>query len=175
VEENEVVAQERVAILADWRRYYPNQFCDNCLPLVNPPTPIEVDSPPNSPVSAVFPSPKMRPAARKKSLLDCGVKRPRSSSTGSALVPPPGPSVSQDTPPQRMGQLAIWQRSHLLTMRGAPVSPTGSPGGRPVALARAATFNTGSTREPISHSTRFRIRQGRLRRTSRANNPQSSK
>jgi len=47
VEDNEVLEQERVAILADSRRYYPNQFCDDGLPLVNPPTPIEVDSPPN--------------------------------------------------------------------------------------------------------------------------------
>jgi len=74
VEENEVLEQERVAILADWRRYYPNQFGDNGLPLVSPPTPIEVDSPPNSPVSPVFPSPKMRPAARMKSLLGRVVK-----------------------------------------------------------------------------------------------------
>ena len=74
VEENEVLEQERVAILADWRRYYPNQFSDDGLPLVNPPTPIEVDSPLNSPASPVFPSPKMRPAARMKSLLDRVVK-----------------------------------------------------------------------------------------------------
>jgi len=47
VEENEVLEQEGVAILVDWRRYYPNQFRDDGLPLVNPPTPIEVDSPPN--------------------------------------------------------------------------------------------------------------------------------
>jgi len=61
VEENEVLEREREAILADWRRYYPNQFRDYGLPLVNPPTPIEVGSPPNSPASPVFPSPKMRP------------------------------------------------------------------------------------------------------------------
>jgi len=175
VEENEVLEQERVAILADWRRYYPNQFRDDGLPLVNPPTPIEVDSPVNSPASPVFPSPKMRPAVQMKSLLAHVVKRSRSSSTGSALVPPPGPSVSQDAPPRRTRQLAIRERSHSLTMSGAPVSPTGSPVGRPVALARAATFNTGSTREPISHRTRFRIGLGSLRRNSRANNPQSSK
>ena len=47
VEENEVLEQEGVAILADWWRYYPNEFGDDGLPLVNPPTPIEVDSPPN--------------------------------------------------------------------------------------------------------------------------------
>jgi len=96
VEENEVLEQERGAILADWRRYYPNQFSDDGWPLVNPLTPIEVDSPPNSPASPVFPSPKLRPAARMKSLLDLVVKRPRSSSTGSPLVQPLGPSVSQD-------------------------------------------------------------------------------
>jgi len=174
VEKNEVLEQEPVAILADWRRYYPNQFGDDGLPRVNPPTPIEVDSPPNSPASPVFPSPKMRPAARIKSLLDRVVKRPRSSSTGSVLVPPPGPSVSQNAPRWRTRQPAIRERSHSLTMLGAPVSPTGSPVGPPVALARAATFNPGSTREPISHRTRFRIGLGRLRRNSWANNPQSS-
>jgi len=80
-----------------------------------------------------------------KGLLDRVVKRPRSSSTGSALVPPPGPSVSQDAPPRRTRQLAIPEPSHSLTMCGAPVSPTESPVGGPVALATAATFNTGST------------------------------
>ena len=175
MEENELLEQEHVAILAGWRRYYPNQFADDGLPVVIPPTPIEVDSPPNSPASPVFLSPKMRPAVRMKSLLDRLVKRPRSSSTGSALVPPPGPSESQDAPPRRTCQLAIRESSHSLTMRGAPVSPTGSPVGCPVPLARAATFNTGSTREPISYRTRFRIGLGSLRRSSRANNPQSSK
>ena len=92
VEENEVLAEERVAILADWQQYYPNQFRDDGLPLVNSPTRIKVDCPPNSPASPVFSSPKMRPAVRMKSLLEGGVKRPRSSSTGSALIPP-GPSV----------------------------------------------------------------------------------
>jgi len=120
VVENEVLKQERVAILADWRRYYPNRFGHDGLPLVNPPTPSEVDSPPNSPASPVFPSAKMRPAARMKSLLKRVVKQPRSSSTGSALVPPPGPSVSQDAPPRRTSQLAIRKRSHSLTLRGAP-------------------------------------------------------
>jgi len=64
VEENEVLEQESVVILADWRRYYPNQFGDDGLPLVNTPTPIDVDSLPNSPASPVFRSPQMRPAAR---------------------------------------------------------------------------------------------------------------
>ena len=49
MEENKVLEQERVAILADWGRYYPNQFRDDGLPLVNPLTPIAVHSPPNSP------------------------------------------------------------------------------------------------------------------------------
>ena len=101
VEENEVLEQERVAIPADWRQHYPNQFRDDGLPLGNPPTSIEVDSPLNSPASPLFPSSKMRRAVRMKSLLDRVVKRPRSSSTGSALVPPPGPSGSQDAPPRR--------------------------------------------------------------------------
>jgi len=108
VEENEVLEEEGVAILEDWPRYYPNQFSDDGLPLVNPPTPIEVDSGPNSAALAVFPSPKMRPAPRMKSLLELVVKRPRSLSTGSALVPPLGPSVSQDAPPRRTRQLGIW-------------------------------------------------------------------
>ncbi|PUU72835.1 hypothetical protein B9Z19DRAFT_1136569 [Tuber borchii] len=48
-EENEILEQECEAILADWRRYYPNQFDQDGSPLANPPIPIEVDSPPNSP------------------------------------------------------------------------------------------------------------------------------
>ena len=175
VEENEVLEQERVAILADWRRNYPNQFPDDGLPHVNPPTPIKVDSQPNSPASPVFPSSKMRPVARTKSLRERVVKRPRSSSTGSALVQPLGPSVSQDSPQRRTRHVAIRGPSHSLTLRGATVSPTGCPVGRLVALARAATFNTRSRREPVSHRTRFRIGLGSLRPNSRANNPQSSK
>jgi len=139
---------------------------------VNLTTPIKVDSLLISPASLVFPSPKMRPTARMKSLPNHVVKRPRSSSTGSALVPPLGPFVSQEAPPRSTPQLAIRERSHSLTMRGAPVSPTGSPVGCPVALARAATFNTASPREPILHRTRLRIRLRSLRRNSRGNNPQ---
>jgi len=63
VEENEVLEQERVVILGDWRRYYPNQIGDDGLPLVNPPTPIEVNSLPNSLASPVFLLRMMRPAA----------------------------------------------------------------------------------------------------------------
>jgi len=47
VQENEVQEQERVAILVDWRRYNPNQFGDDGLPIVNPSTLVGVDSPPN--------------------------------------------------------------------------------------------------------------------------------
>ena len=60
-EENEILEQERQAILADWRRYYPNQFGEDGSPLANPPVPIEVDTPPNSPAPPVNPSPKLRP------------------------------------------------------------------------------------------------------------------
>ena len=160
-----------MSILTDWRRYYPNQFPDDSLPLVNPPTRIEVDSVLNSPASPVFPSPMMRPTTLMKSLLERVVKRPTSSSTRSALVLPLGPSVSQDAPPRPTHHLAIRERNYSLTMRRALVSPTGSPVGHTPALARAATFNTGSTREPISHRTRSRIGLGSLRRNSRANNP----
>ena len=74
VEEKVVLEHEPVAILADWRRYYPNQFRDDGLPHLNPPTPIEVDSPLNSLASPVFPSREMRPAAGMKSLLNRVVK-----------------------------------------------------------------------------------------------------
>src|SRR5713101_2782710 len=114
-EENEILEQERGAILADWRRYYPNQFGDDGAPLPNPPIPIEVDTPPNSPASPVNPSPKMRPAARMKSLLDRVVKRPSRLSTGSALVPASGPSASQESPPR---QHTIWERGCSFTMHG---------------------------------------------------------
>ena len=110
-----------------------------------------------------------------KCLLDCVVKSPRSSLTGAALVQLPGRSGSRYAPPWRTCQLAIWEGSHSLTMRGAPVSPTGSPVRRPVALARIAAFNTGSTRDPISHHTKLSIGLGNLRLNSQANNPQSSK
>jgi len=63
VEENQVLEPEQVAIVADCRRYYPNQLREDALPIVNHPTPIEVDSPHNSLESPVFASPKMRPAA----------------------------------------------------------------------------------------------------------------
>jgi len=96
VEENEVLEQKHVAILADWRQYYRNQFRDDGLPLMNTPTPIKVDYPPNSRASRVFPSSMMRPAVQMKNLLNRVVKRPINSSTGSALVGPPGQSVSQD-------------------------------------------------------------------------------
>ena len=106
-----------------------------------------------------------------QTLLEHVVKRSRSSATWSAVVPALGPLVSQDARPKCTGQLAIRDGSHSLTMLRAPVSPTGSPVARQVPLARAATFNTGSTREPISYRTRFRIGLGSLRRNSGANNP----
>ena len=68
--ENEVLVQEPVAILADLRRYYPNQFGNNGLLPLNPPTPIDVNSLPNSPSSPVFPSRKLKPAAGIKNVLD---------------------------------------------------------------------------------------------------------
>jgi len=74
LEENEVQEQERVAIQADWRRYYSNQFSDNGLPHGNCPPAIEVDSPPNSPASRVLLSRKVRPAARMKGLQERVVK-----------------------------------------------------------------------------------------------------
>ena len=175
VEANEVLEQEGVAILADWWRYYPNQFRNNGLPLVNPLTHIEGYSPPNSPASTAFRSPKRRPAARMQSLPKLVVTRARSSSTGSALVPPLGPPGSHDAAPQHTRRLALRERSQSLIMRGAPESPTGSPVGCPVALTRAPAFEAGSTREPISPHTRFRIGLGSLRGNFKAINPQSSK
>ena len=142
---------------------------------MNPATPIKVDSPLNSPTWPLFPSRTLRPAARMKSLLDRGVKRPRSSSPGSGLVPPPGPCRSEDAPPRPTCQPEIWDRSHSLTIHGAPISPTGSPIRRPMALARAARLNTRSPRGPFSHRTGFRIGLSSLRQNSWANNPQSSK
>jgi len=90
-----------VAILADWGQYYLNQFGNDGLPLVNPPTSIDVNFPPNSPALPLFPSSKMRPVARMKSLLDHVVNWPKSWSTGSVLIPLPGPSGSEDAPPWR--------------------------------------------------------------------------
>ena len=52
-EKNEILEQECQAILAEWRQYYLNQFGEDGLPLANPPIPIEVDTPPNSPLSPV--------------------------------------------------------------------------------------------------------------------------
>ena len=74
--ENEILEQQRRAILADWRQHYPNQFGQHGSSLANPPIRIEVDTRPNSPAPPVNPSPKMRPVARMKSLLDRVAKRP---------------------------------------------------------------------------------------------------
>ena len=73
-EENQILEQERAAILADWKRYYPNQFGQDGSPLADPPIPVEVDSPESSPAKSVYPSSKVRPAVRMKSLLDHVVK-----------------------------------------------------------------------------------------------------
>jgi len=54
MEENVLLEQKRVAIRADWWRYYSNQFGDDGLPVVNPRTLIEVNSPLNSQVSPIF-------------------------------------------------------------------------------------------------------------------------
>jgi len=70
------------------------------------------------------------------------VKRPRSLSTGSGLVPPAAPSGSQDAPSWSTCKLVIQERSNSLIMCGAPVSPTGSRAGCPVALVRTPIFNT---------------------------------
>ena len=91
-EENEILEQERIAILADWRRYYPNQFDENGSPLADPPIPVDVDSPESSPAHSVNPSPKVRPGVRMKSLLDRVVKRPRRE-TNSSSLPASSPSV----------------------------------------------------------------------------------
>ncbi|PUU82447.1 hypothetical protein B9Z19DRAFT_1120778 [Tuber borchii] len=128
-EENEILEQVYEAILADWQRYYPNQFGKDNSPLANPPIPIEVDSPPNSPAPSLNPSPNVRPMVRIKSLLDRVVKRPRSSSTGRSF-----------------------------SMHGAAGSPVAASVEPAVGLARAATFGTSRTREPISGRTRFKIR-----------------
>jgi len=95
-EENEILKQERIAIFADWRRYYPNQFDENSSPLADPPIPVEVDSPESSPAHSVNPSPKVRPAVRMKSLLDRVVKRPRREHTFSSL-PASSPLASSST------------------------------------------------------------------------------
>ena len=169
-EENEILEQERQAILADWRRYYPNQFGDDGSPLANPPIPIEVDTPPNSPVSPVNPSPKLRPAARMKNLLDRVVKRPRSSSTGSAPTQrpvPPAPAVASRR------TLAIRERSHSFTAHGVAENPASSSFGPRPPLVRAATSITAGTREPVSQRTRFRMRLGR--RNQGTNSPQPRK
>ncbi|PUU72497.1 hypothetical protein B9Z19DRAFT_1069723 [Tuber borchii] len=94
---NKILEQEREAILADWRPYYPNQFDQDGSPLANLPIPIEVDSLPISPAPFVNPSPILPPMARMKSLLDRVVKRPRSSYIGSTLSANSPPN----TPPSR--------------------------------------------------------------------------
>jgi len=104
-EENQILEQERAAILADWKRYYPNQFGKNGSPLADPPIPVEVDSPESSPAQSVYPSPKVRPAVRMKSLLNRVVKRPRRETTSSSLPASsqlaPSPTASSSRIPAR--------------------------------------------------------------------------
>ena len=99
VEENEVLEQERRAILAEWRQYYPNQFDKHGLPLANPPIPIEVPTPPGSPLASPNRSPKVRPAARMKNLVERVTKRPRSHTTGSPSFPRTPSMPSPTFPP----------------------------------------------------------------------------
>jgi len=108
LEKNKVLEQELGAILADWRRYYSNRFRDDGLLCVNPPTPIEVDFPQNSAASPLFQSPKMRPVARMKSLLDPVVKTPKlvnwaSPSTASLAFWISGSSSLVHQPPRDSG------------------------------------------------------------------------
>jgi len=172
-EENEILEQERQAILADWWQHYPNQFGQDGSPLANPPIPIEVDTLPNSPAPPVNPSPKMHPVARMKSLLDRVAKRPRSSSmgstrlAGSAPAPSPSPASASCHSPTLQG------RSPSFTMHGAAGPSVASSVAPAMGLARAATFPTSSTREPISVRTRLRNRFGS--QNSCANHPQASK
>lgn len=172
-EENEILEQEREAILADWRRYYPNQFDEGGSPLANPPVPIEVDSPPNSPALPVNPSPKLRPIVRMRSVLNRVVKRPRSSSIGSTLSAGAAPAPQPSPPSAPIRRLAQQGRSRSFSMHGAAGSSVAAGVAPAVGLARAASFATGSMREPISGRTRFRMRWGR--RNSGTNRPAGSK
>lgn len=88
-EKDEALEQVRQAILANWQRYYPNQFDEGGVPLANLPILVEVNSPPNSPAPAVNPSPKLRLAARIKSILDSVAKKPPRSPTSGSATPSP--------------------------------------------------------------------------------------
>jgi hypothetical protein len=182
VEENEVLEQERRAILADWRQYYPNQFDQHGLPLPNPPIPIEVPTPPGSPLASPNRSPKVRPAARMKNLLERVTKRPRSHTTGSPSFPRtnttssmsspsfPPPSSSPPAPlqpsPPRVG---LRERTRLFQARtvegirnAAPLLSRRSSASESVPLSRTSTLGSASTvQEPASKRTRLRIGLGR--------------
>ncbi|PUU72191.1 hypothetical protein B9Z19DRAFT_1138801 [Tuber borchii] len=121
-EENEILKQEREAILADWRRYYSNQFDKNSSSLANLPIPIEADSPPNSPAPSLNLSPKFHPMARMKSLLNRIVKRPR---THTSLSIPTGgedhTSEYQLTAEDVEGDLYMTVREDKLDEKGRPL------------------------------------------------------
>ena len=178
VEENEVLEQERRAILADWRQYYPNQFDKHGLPLTNPPIPIEVPTPPGSPLASPNRSPKVRPAARMKNLVERVTKRPRSHTTGSPSFPrtnttssmsspsfsPPSsspPAPLQPSPPR----VGLRERTRLFQARtvegirnAAPLLSRRSSESESVPLSRTSTLGSTSTvQEPASKWTRLRI------------------
>ncbi|PUU82485.1 hypothetical protein B9Z19DRAFT_1061793 [Tuber borchii] len=160
-EENEILEREREAILADWRRYYSNKFDQDGSPLANLPIPIEVDSPPNSQAPSLNLSPKLRPMVRMKSMLDRMVKQATSSSirsTLSASSPPNAPPSRSFTSPH---PLTLQRRSCSFSLHEAPGFPVRASGQPAMGLARAATFATSGTREPISGRTQFKIRLGR--------------
>jgi len=143
--ENEILEQQRRAILADWRQHYPNQFGQHGSSLANPPIRIEVDTRPNSPAPPVNPSPKMRPVARMKSLLDCVAKQPRSSSMGSTLLAGSAPAPSPSPASASCQSPTLQGRSRSFTMHGAAGPLVASSVSPAMGLARAATFATSST------------------------------
>ncbi|RPA88434.1 hypothetical protein L873DRAFT_1849712 [Choiromyces venosus 120613-1] len=190
-EENEILEQERWAILKDWQQYYPNQFDENGLPLANLPIPIETPTLPGSPVAVVNPSPKLQPTVRIKNLLERVAKRPRSNMTGSTSFasssmapPPPSPQAPQASPDASRPWASLRQRSCSFRVRGAEqirsitlsiLSRAGSLLGSITVLLRAATTiaSDSTAGEPISKRTRLGIGQGR--RDSSASMAQSTR
>ena len=165
-EEDKALEQVRRAILADWQRYYPNQFDEGGVPLANPPIPVEVNSPPNSPAPPVNPSPKLRLAARMKSILDrVAKKRPRSPTSGSATRSP-----SEASP-----NIALHVESSLLATRKAASHPfnAGLPSDSVRPPPAIKGDNRFSTREAMSEGIGFGIWQERG--DFRASNAESGK